>query len=187
MARPKIDEMKVAGNLVDDPQRIKTAAGQELVVMKIAENNRVFDRQQNKWTDGDPNFYEVAVDAQSKRLGNLAANVEASLHKGDRVSVEGSYTATPYQAKDGSLGVNHRIWAEEVSPSLRFASATVERNQAPSASASASAETTAGWDTVAPGSGAPAQQPQQQQPAQQQQQPPQQPPQQPRPESPSIS
>lgn len=155
MARPKIDQMKIAGNLVDDPQRINTATGQELVVMKIAENNRVFDRQQNQWTDGEPNYYEVAVDAQAKRLGNLAANVESSLHKGDRVSVEGSYTATPYQAKDGSLGVNHRIWADEVAPSLRFASATVERNPSPGASASASADSTAGWETAAPGSGAP--------------------------------
>ncbi|MGU3434366.1 single-stranded DNA-binding protein [Actinomycetes bacterium M1A6_2h] len=178
MARPKIDQMKVAGNLVDDPQRINTAAGQELVVMKIAENNRVFDRQQNQWTDGDPNYYEVAVDAQAKRLGNLAANVESSLHKGDRVSVEGSYAATPYQAKDGSLGVNHRIWADEVAPSLRFASATVERNPAPGASASASAESTAGWDTAAPGSGAPAAQTQQTPPA---------PPEPPRQESPSMS
>lgn len=153
MARPKIDQMKVSGNLVDDPQRITTGSGQELVVMKIAENNRVFDRQKNEWTEGDPNYYEVAVDAQARRLGNLADNVETSLHKGDRVSVEGSYTATPYQAKDGSLGVNHRIWADEVAPSLRFASAAIERN--PSPSATATADTSAGWETVAPGSGLP--------------------------------
>ena len=152
MARPKIDQMKVSGTLVDDPQRITTGAGQDLVVMKVAENKRVFDRQANEWTDGEPNFYEVAVDAQARRLGNLADNVVSSLHKGDRVSVEGAYTATPYQAKDGSLGVNHRIWADEVAPSLRFASASIERN--PSPSATATADTTAGWETVAPGSGA---------------------------------
>lgn len=39
---------------MDDPQRISTAAGQKLVATQVAEDNRVFDQQQNHWADSGP-------------------------------------------------------------------------------------------------------------------------------------
>lgn len=155
MARPKIDDFKVTGNLVEDPKRVTTDQGKNLVVLKVAENTRFYDREAQQWADGDPNYYEVAIDADARRLGNLAENVAQSLSKGDRVAVEGSYAATPHQTREGNLGVNHRIWADDVSPSLRFATAQVERNPAPQASAETSADFSQGWDTVTPGAGYP--------------------------------
>lgn len=150
MSRPKIDDFKVTGNLVADPKNVQTNAGRNLTVFQLAENNRVYDREAGQWKDADPNFFDVAVDADDKRLGHLAENVGNSLHKGDLVSVEGAYTATPYVTSDNDVRMNHRVWANEVAPSLRFATAEMTRNT-PAASAEAETNQHMDWAVATPG------------------------------------
>lgn len=152
MSRPKIDDFKVTGNLVDAPKKVRTEAGRDLTVFQVAENNRVYDREAGQWQDADPNFYDVAIDANDRRLGNLAQNVSDSLGKGDLVTVEGAYTASPFVTRDGQAGMNHRIWASEVAPSLRFATAEVSRNAADT-SASPEVDQSMDWDVATPGGG----------------------------------
>lgn len=154
MARPKINDFSVEGNLVEDPRHVVTGTDRNLVVFKLAENNRVRNPQTQEWEDAAPTYYEVGIDADNKRLGQLGSNVLSSLKQGHRVSVEGSYTAEPYVDKQGQPGVNHRVWAHDVSPSLKFASAEITPNQrevsrGASASAGASAQNEA---TVSAGS-----------------------------------
>ncbi|MCP3425832.1 single-stranded DNA-binding protein [Rothia sp. AR01] len=155
MARPNINDFRVTGNLVKDPEAVQLKSGKRLTTFTLAENNRQFNREAQQWEDGEPNYFDVAVDADSSRLGNLAQNVGESLHKGDRVSVEGSYTASPYVNKNGEAGINHKIWASEVSPSLMFASADLHQNPRAETSPSAQAETATTWEAAQPGSGGP--------------------------------
>lgn len=127
MAQERMGEKSVAGNLVDDPKRVTTPAGRELVTMRLAENQRRFNREAQEWEDGETYFYDVAVD--NARMGN---NVEQSLSQGDHVRVTGNYSVEPFVTREGEPGLNRRIWAHDVAPSLRFNAAEIvpERDRA---------------------------------------------------------
>ncbi|WP_460462974.1 single-stranded DNA-binding protein [Arthrobacter pigmenti] len=120
--RPKLGKQSVTGNLVADPVRRETNAG-VLTTMRIAENQRTYDREAAEWKDGDSVFYDVAV--KNARLGE---NVTGSVGRGDRVSVSGNYEAVPFVSKEGEAGLSHRIWADEVSASLDYATVAVQPN-----------------------------------------------------------
>lgn len=171
MPSPRIKDFSVSGNLVNDPERVVTPQGKELVTFRLAENLRAKDPQTGEYVDAGANYYDVALDTTNRRLGNLPFNVEQSLRKGHMVTIKGDYRAEAYVTKDGNPGLNHRIWAEDVSPSLKFASVTVEPNQRPTMSngAQAGAQTNMqhGAQQGQPGFNRPSQQvaPQQQAPA----------------------
>lgn len=137
MSRPRINDFSVTGNLARDPQTFDREDGSKLVVLTLAENRRVFNEANNAWEDAAPVYYQVGLDSRNRSLGNLPENAETSLKKGDMVSVKGNYEATAYtNQKTGELGINHRIWATDVAPSLKFATVAITRNE-PSVSAAA--------------------------------------------------
>lgn len=150
-----VRDFHVTGNLVGDPETIQTKAGEPMTVFNLAENTRV--RNENGWADGETNYYSVGV--TNERLGQ---NVAASLRKGDRVKVEGTLQSTPFVRNNGEAGMNHRVFADDVSPSLRFHTAqpqagghSAQRSagagqQGPAAGADQVVDT---WATVTPGSG----------------------------------
>ncbi|WMY80035.1 single-stranded DNA-binding protein [Citricoccus sp. I39-566] len=105
----------VQGNLTGDPRPVRTKAGQDLVVMTVAENRRRFNEDSRAWEDTEAKFYDVAMDR-----AQLCENVLASLHKGDRVTVTGDYRVGAYATSTGQPGLNHRIWAEDVAASMQF-------------------------------------------------------------------
>jgi len=131
MASPRIRDYSVKGNLVADPQKVVTPQGRNLTTFTLAENTRVRDRQTNEWKDGAPIYYDVAIDADAKANGNLAQNVADSLKKGQQVTVEGDLTTNAYIDNEGNAQTGNRIWAQEVSPSMRFASVQVQPNRSP--------------------------------------------------------
>ncbi|HRO95036.1 single-stranded DNA-binding protein [Citricoccus sp.] len=105
----------VQGNLTGDPRPVRTKAGQELVVMTVAENNRRFNEDSRTWEDAEATFYDVAVER-----AQLRENVLSCLHKGDRVTVTGDHRVEPYATSTGKPGLNHRLWAEDVAASMQF-------------------------------------------------------------------
>lgn len=137
MSRPRINDFTVTGNLARDPQIFDREDGSMMVVLTVAENRRVFNEETAAWEDTAPVYYQAGLDTRNRSLGNLAQNAAASLKKGDMVSVKGNYEATPYTNKNtGEMGINHRIWATDVAPSLKFATVEITRNE-PSQSAAA--------------------------------------------------
>ena len=120
---PRLAKHTATGNLVEDPVQREVTSG-KLTTFRLADTPRVFDREANDWKDGETVFYDVAV--KNARFGE---NVMASLSKGNRVTVAGNYEPVPYVAKDGTPGLNHRIWADDVSASLEFAQVRVEPNR----------------------------------------------------------
>lgn len=127
--RPRLGKHTATGNLVEDPVQREVASG-KLTTFRLADTPRFFDREANDWKDGETVFYDVAV--KNARFGE---NVMASLSKGNRVTVAGNYEPVPFVATDGTAGLNHRIWADDVSASLEFAQVRVEPNR-PQAAAS---------------------------------------------------
>jgi single-strand DNA-binding protein len=111
----------VAGNLTADPELRFTPAGVAVASFTVASTPRTFDKAANAWKDGETVFLRVAAWRQ------LGENVAESLHRGARVIVSGRLRQSSWTAEDGSTRTAIEVDAEEVGPSLRWATAHVTR------------------------------------------------------------
>jgi len=111
----------VVGNLVDDPELRFTPSGAAVANFRIASTPRSFNRQTNEWEDGEALFLSCSVWRQA------AENVAESLTRGMRVVVQGRLKARSYETREGEKRTVFEIEAEEVGPSLKFATAKVTR------------------------------------------------------------
>lgn len=75
--------LTVAGLVATTPRHIVTQDGLPITSFRLASSTRKFDRAQNKWVDGDTNWYTITSFKQ------LALNAAASVSKGDRILVTG--------------------------------------------------------------------------------------------------
>ena len=111
----------VVGNLVADPELRFTPSGQPVATFRVASTPRVMDRQTNEWKDGDSLFLTCNVWRQA------AENVAESLQRGMRVLVTGRLKQRNYETKEGEKRTVYEIEVDDVGPSLRNASAKVNR------------------------------------------------------------
>lgn len=113
----------VVGNLVNQPELRFTQSGTAVANFRIASTPRVYNRNTQQYEDGEPLFLGCTVWKQ------LAENVATSLQKGMRVIVQGNLKQRSYQTQQGEQRQSYEIDVQEVGPSLRFATANVERAQ----------------------------------------------------------
>jgi single-strand DNA-binding protein len=111
----------VVGNLVDDPELRFTPSGAAVANFRIASTPRTLDRQTNEWKDGDALFLSCSVWRQA------AENVAESLQKGMRVVVQGRLKQRQYETREGEKRTVIELDVEEVGPSLKYATAKVNR------------------------------------------------------------
>jgi len=111
----------IIGNLVDDPELRFTPSGAAVAKFRIASTPRVLDRATNEWKDGDSLFLTCNVWRQA------AENVAESLTKGTRVIVSGRLRQRSYETKEGEKRTVYEVEVDEVGPSLRNATAKVNR------------------------------------------------------------
>jgi single-strand DNA-binding protein len=109
----------IAGNLTADPELKFTSGGAAVANFRIAVTSRV--REGDAWRDGDTSFYRVNC------WRDLATNVTDSLGKGDRVVVVGQLRQRSWETDEGEQRSIIEVTAEEVGPSLRWATAKPER------------------------------------------------------------
>lgn len=109
------------GNATKDPELRFTPAGKSVASFGLAINKRVKDG--DDWVDGDPTFVNVSA------WDGLADNVAESVVKGMRVIVTGRLEVRQYDKDDGTKGTSVDVTADEVGPSLKWATATVSRNE----------------------------------------------------------
>src|SRR5579862_2905057 len=114
-------QITVIGNLVDDPQLRYTPTGQAVANFRVASTPRFMDRQTNEWKDGDLLFLTCNVWRQA------AENVAESLQRGMRVIVSGRLRQRSYETKEGEKRTVYEVEVDDVGPSLRNASAKVNR------------------------------------------------------------
>ncbi|MBW3657215.1 MAG: single-stranded DNA-binding protein [Actinobacteria bacterium] len=125
------------GNLTDDPDLRFTPSGAAVCNFRIAVNRRYTDKsgqQQEETTFMGVNIWR-----------DMAENVAESLHKGDRVVVIGRVKVRSYENREGQTVWVTEIEADEVSPSLRWARATISKT-----SGSGSGSGGSGWDGPPP-------------------------------------
>jgi len=111
----------VVGNLVADPELRFTASGQPVATFRVASTPRIRDNATNEWKDGDSLFLSCNVWRQA------AENVAESLQRGMRVIVSGRLKQRNYETKEGEKRTVYEVEVDDVGPSLRNASAKVNR------------------------------------------------------------
>jgi len=114
-------QITVVGNLVADPELRFTPAGQPVATFRIASTPRFRDNASGEWKDGDSLFLTCNVWRQA------AENVAESLQRGMRVIVSGRLRQRSYETKEGEKRTVYEVEVDDVGPSLRNASAKVNR------------------------------------------------------------
>lgn len=148
--------MTIIGNLVDDPELRFTPSGAAVANFTVASTPRTFDKASNRWVDGDALFLPCNVWRQA------AENVAETLTKGMRVIVQGRLKQRSYETREGEKRTVFELEVDEIGPSLRYATAQVQRttgvantssnNPAPTAQESAPPPTpkpSTAWNTAA--------------------------------------
>lgn len=113
----------IIGNLTADPELRYTQNGLPVANFTIASTPRTFDRQKNEWVDGDALFLRASA------WREVAENIAGSLTKGTRVIAYGRLKQRSYQDKEGNNRVAYELEVDEIGPSLRYATALVQRIQ----------------------------------------------------------
>jgi len=114
-------QITIAGNLVDDPELRFTPAGQAVARFRIASTPRFRDNSTGEWKDGDSLFLTCNVWRQA------AENAAESLTRGMRVIVAGRLRQRSYETKEGEKRTVYEVEVDDVGPSLRNASAKVNK------------------------------------------------------------
>ena len=115
--------LTLVGNLTADPELRFTGNGAAVANFTVASTPRTFDRTTNEWLDGEPLFIRCSA------WKSLAENAAESLRKGMRVIVSGRLGARSYETREGEKRTVHELDVEEVGPSLRFATVSVQRTE----------------------------------------------------------
>ncbi|OIR41256.1 single-stranded DNA-binding protein [Corynebacterium sp. NML120713] len=111
----------VVGNLVADPELRFIPSGAAVANFRIASTPRQFNRDTNQWEDGEALFLTCNCWRQ------MAENVAESLAKGMRVIVNGRLKQRSYQTREGENRTVFEVEVDEVGPSLKYATANVQR------------------------------------------------------------
>jgi single-strand DNA-binding protein len=113
----------VVGNLTDDPELRFTPSGAAVANFRVASTPRMLDRATNEWKDGEPLFLACNIWRQA------AENVAESLQRGARVIVTGRLRQRSYETREGEKRTVMELEVDEIGPSLRYATAKVQRMQ----------------------------------------------------------
>ncbi len=110
----------VSGNLTRDPEIRYTRDGLPSVSLGIAVNRRWQNRNTSAWEE-DTSFFDVVC------WRDLAENAALSLTKGTRIIVSGRIEQRTWESEQGDKRSKVEIVAEEIGPSLRWATAEVQK------------------------------------------------------------
>jgi len=113
----------IIGNLTADPELRFTPSGAAVANFTVASTPRQFDRQSNEWKDGETLFMRCSV------WRDAAENVAESLQRGTRVIVSGRLKSRSYETKEGEKRTVVEMDVDEIGPSLRSATAKVNKTQ----------------------------------------------------------
>lgn len=112
----------VVGNITRDPELRFIPSGQAVASFGVAVNRRWQNRSTQEWEE-QTSFFDVKCWAQ------LAENVSESLTRGARVVVTGRLEQRSWQNDQGEKRSKIEIVADDVAPSLRWATVEVRKNE----------------------------------------------------------
>ncbi len=114
----------IIGNLTADPELRFTPNGAAVANFTVASTPRTYDRQSGEWKDGEALFMRCAVWREA------AENVAESLVRGSRVIVSGRLKSHSWEDREtGQKRSRMEMEVDEIGPSLRFATAKINKTQ----------------------------------------------------------
>jgi len=114
--------VEVVGNITREPELRFTPSGAAVANFGLAVNRRWKNQQTQEWEE-QVSFFDVTA------WREMAENLVESLPKGTRVVVLGRLDQRSWETEDGDKRSKIEIVADEVAPSLRWATAQVVRNE----------------------------------------------------------
>ena len=115
------NSVTVVGNVTRDPELRFTASGQATASFGLAVNRVWNDRQTNEKKEA-VSFFDIVC------WREMAENASESLSKGARVVVTGRLEQRSWETPEGDKRSKIEVVADEVGPSLRWATAEVRKN-----------------------------------------------------------
>ena len=114
------DSFSVTGLVATTPRHLVTQDGLPITSFRLAASTKKFDKQTNRWTDGETNWFTVTSFRQ------LAINSATSVSKGDRVVVMGRLRVRDWDNGERA-GTSVEIEAETLGHDLVWGSSTFVR------------------------------------------------------------
>jgi single-strand DNA-binding protein len=115
------NSITVVGNITRDPELRFTPSGQPTASFGVAVNRRWQNKQTSEWEEA-VSFFDVVC------WREMAENASESLSKGSRVIVTGRLEQRSWETQEGEKRSKIEIVADEIGPSLRWATAEVKKN-----------------------------------------------------------
>ena len=136
----------VVGNLTADPEVKFTTNGAQMATFTVASTPRAYDKNTGQWRDGTAMFLRCTA------WREMAEHVTDSLAKGVRVVVTGRLRQHDWTTPEGEKRSMLGLEVDDIGPSLRFATATVQRvtRTTPPPTAAGGAPSGDPWNTAAP-------------------------------------
>lgn len=114
------ETLSVAGLVATTPRHLVTQDGLPITSFRLASSSRRFDREQNKWIDGETNWFTITSFRQ------LAINSAGSVNKGDRVSVTGKLRVRDWDNGERA-GTSVEVEADSMGHDLAWGSSVFTR------------------------------------------------------------
>ena len=112
----------LVGNVTRDPELRFTPTGQAVANFGLAVNRRWQNRQSQEWEEAT-SFFDVVA------WGEMGEHAAESLSKGSRVLVEGRLEQRSWETDGGERRSKVEVVADEIGPSLRWATAVVTKTE----------------------------------------------------------
>ena len=116
------NNVELTGNVTRDPELRFTPSGQPVATFGLAVNRRWQNKQTQQWEEA-VSYFDIVC------WGQLAENVAESITKGTRLMVTGRLDQRTWETQEGDKRSKVEIVADEVGPSLRWATASVTKNE----------------------------------------------------------
>jgi single-strand DNA-binding protein len=116
------NNVTLIGNITRDPELRFTPSGQATATFGLAVNRRWQNRQTNDWEEAT-SFFDVVC------WREMAENASESLTRGSRVIVTGRLEQRSWESQEGDKRSKIEVVADEIGPSLRWATAEVRKNE----------------------------------------------------------
>jgi single-strand DNA-binding protein len=127
------ERLTLVGNLTADPELRYTTSGLPVTSLRVAVTPRT-RQEDGTWTQGETSFHTINV------WRDQAEHAVDSLTKGARVIIVGRPKERSWTDADGTDHQVAEVDAEEVGPSLRWATAKVTRTNGTSRSGKTSGQ-----------------------------------------------
>jgi single-strand DNA-binding protein len=114
------EQITITGLVATTPRHLVTQDGLAITSFRLASSQRRFDRDQNKWVDGETNWYTITAFKQ------LAMNSHISINKGDRIMVVGKLRIRDWDNGERA-GTSVEVEADSMGHDLSWGSAVFTR------------------------------------------------------------